>query len=388
MTKPILIYNPSPYSRGGHVLTPWAPISAATGIPRDEFLIRDAAGQPRPAQVVRVDPTDPSRDLLVFTLGAEVGGGDEHYQTPSGHVTVERGSPAAGPAGPCDVYTDGLKMFKLDNGRLEASFSLAPEPWENGRNWFAGAAYGVQLEHKEMLDAFALGWEGHDEEKRCMQVDYIELSRPAWDWEPEQRVRLFDRPYRVLHESQARGPVWAGVTIASEPFDYTFHDPFTQQTRRLRCELHRSFGLPSGANFILEHLFVKALPDGGEPQVELCFKAHYFAHMEMGRELAIHRHESVPDWFAVCCAFFPFQGYGFATDVHASPVFNPHPGYPNPEEQESRKTFSWWTLPSKETRCLHLFWHNGLKMQKPPRPESQAGHAWYEFIYKPLRAAV
>ena len=53
----------------------------------------------------------------------------------------------------------------------------------------------------------------HDPEKRCMQLEYIVLSAPAWDLRPEQRVNMFDRKYTLV--SSNKGAVRACVTLAS-----------------------------------------------------------------------------------------------------------------------------------------------------------------------------
>lgn len=74
----------------------------------------------------------------------------------------------------------------------------------------------------------------------------------------------------------------------------------------------------------------------------------------------------------------PF-GYGFATDVHAGPVANPHPGFPDADRRH--RTFSWELYPSTHATCLHLFMHDGRRWF-----DDRIGRAWYEQLYRPLVA--
>lgn len=401
MALKLNLYNPTPdRARVDYVVTPWFPISERTGIRPEELVVRDSAGDVLASQVDLIDPEDPRRAVLVFDLRRPVDPGDENYTRATDHVTVERGD--AAPQGPSTLHThvDGEPGretgFKLLNERLDVWFYLVPEPWDDGRGWFAGAATSVLLDGREALDAFVESWLGHDPEKRCMQLDFITLSRPPWEPEQTQRVNFHDRRYRVVPGTVARGPVRAGVTIASEPFDYEFADPLTGERRRLTCELFRTISLPRRVNFVKEDLFIKArLAGATEPwPAPLYFTAHYFTYIQMGMEPGtsydIFHLPTVPDWFAISSYWNPYQGYGFATNAHASRVSNPHPDFPADLEEGARKTFSWWTLPHHDVSALHLFWFSqpDENNKRPKSPQSQAGHAWYEFVFKPLAARI
>ncbi|HYE98494.1 MAG TPA: hypothetical protein VEJ18_06250, partial [Planctomycetota bacterium] len=327
------VYNPTPdRARVDFVVTPWRPVFEETGIHPEELVVRDSAGDILPSQVDRIDPEDPSRDLLVFDLRRPLAPGDEHYETASDFVTIERGGALAPGAGDLQVYVDeegGVPTgFKLLNGRLEAWFKLVPEPWADGRDWFAGSAYSVQLDRREVLDAFPMSWWGHDPEKRSMLVDYITLPQQGREPEPSFRFDLFTQSYRIVPRTILRGPVRAGLTIASQPFVYDYRDPATGRPQRLTCELFRTLTLPRRVNFVKEDMFIRARPEGGGDgagTVALSFTAHYFSYMQMGKLPRIFHLPSVPDWFAISSLFDPFQGYGFATNAHASPIKNPHP---------------------------------------------------------------
>jgi hypothetical protein len=378
----LAVQNPSDYSRGGSVITPWPPI-AACGVSAQEFVVRQGGGAPLRAQVERIDPDDPSRDVLVFLLDRPVPPGKADYSRDSDLLTIEAGEPARQP-GPTIITTgpEGQTTgFKLVNNVLSVWFSLVPKPWPAQGDWYAGAATSVELKHKEVLDAFRaeIGWLGHDPEKRCMQIDHIRVPRAAWEQTPELEQVLIHQPYELLRQSQ--GPVRASATIASSPFDYPFVDPVSKRQGNLRCRLYRVVSLYQDADYVQEEIYLKGAIDGapGRP-LDLNFSASYFAYMDMGLDPSITHFPQIPDWLAIGCQWSPFQGYGFATDVHAGPIANPHPGFPKPKC--GHKSFSWEIGMGKSATCAHLFGRGAV----PERLASGAGGRWYESIFKPLRA--
>jgi len=84
------IFNPSHYWRKGHVTLPWEPIQNKIGIGPEEVTLRDQSGALLPLQVDRVDPGDPSRDCLAFSLVREVMPGPDDYTRASGSMRFER----------------------------------------------------------------------------------------------------------------------------------------------------------------------------------------------------------------------------------------------------------------------------------------------------------
>jgi len=366
------LFNPSPYLRGGIITTPWQPIASAMELTgTKEISLTDWNGSTLPAQVDVVDPTDPSRSVLVFALAATLPPGSEHYTESSRSVTLRRTGPSSEPsAGPRVERTEDGSL-QLGNGRLAACFHLGG----GDKKWFAGSATSVSLDGFEVLDLW-LG--GIHPEKRGLQVDRVRLARPPWEDSEPQEVELSTRSYRLL--SQNHGPLRASLTLASEPFPFPCTNPWTGQESTLTCELYRVISLYAGADYLVEELYVKAAGKGAIKPVHPCFSLRYFTHMDMSFKPRIFRHAKVPDWFAVGYDEFPYPGYGFATDVHASEVSNPHPSYPIGDQH---KTFSWEILPARQARCVHLF------MAGVPQDfEHRAGHLWYEMIYKPLLAKI
>ncbi|BAZ33177.1 hypothetical protein NIES4074_56870 [Cylindrospermum sp. NIES-4074] len=387
----LAVFNPSHYWRGGYVSIPWKEITQEFHISPEELVLsdlRDLSHTPIPAQIDRVDPEDPDRDTLVFSLPKLIPPTSEDDVLASGFVRVDRGQPI--PQGVGEAYlevvygSDGRERgVRLVNSRLIVWFNLIPAPEDNGRNWFSGSATSVQLDHLEILDPFRSvkgEWLGQDPDKRCLQVSELQLPGPAYPKSPYYQVSLFNHAYRLV--SQSSGPVRASITIASEPFDYMGADPVTGHNRHLVCELYRVISLYAGADYLIEELFVKGKPKSEEDRivngpeiVNLPFGLHYFSQMNLGKTQDIEQAFSVPDWFAIGSTAPPYAAYGLATNLHIELMTHPYQGKQN--------CFFWQLLPGKSAKCLHLFMRG-----QPEGFDSRVGHSWYEFIYNPLRAEI
>jgi len=391
MTLKLHLHNPSRYGRRGYVTTPWQPIQEQTGIPPERVAVFDAERNQLDTQVHQVDPDNPSRDVLVFWLDKEISPGYGDPSRVSATATVgERERETRRPELKCEPEGPEGEEYRvrLSNGRLALRFELTPAPWGDWRDWYAGSATTVLLEQespdrpiwvKEMLDAF--NWmEEHDLEKRCMQVDRIQLSLPAWAPEHKTEFSLIRKPYTLL--SRSEGPVRASVSVASSPFEYKYLDPPGSDERTLSCRLHRVISLYREANFVIDELSVRATHDGagGPEPVSLYFNARYFMVMDLGRNVNPSRHFRIWDWFAVCSDWEPQPAFGFATDAHCSPVTNGPDDYPHDKKE---KAFSWELERADRASCVHLFSRCNAKTI-----ESRAGAAWYEYVYRPLWAEI
>jgi hypothetical protein len=382
------LHNPADHWRKGYVKTPWQPIYERTGIPPELAAVFDAAGNQLDTQVHRVDPEDPSRDALVFWLDKEISPGYGDPSTISASATVgERERETPRPKMMCE--TEGPEgdeyRVKLSNGRLSLQFELTPAPWGDSRNWYAGSTTTVLLEQEspghlwtqDMLDAF--NWfDEHDLEKRCMQVDRIRLSLPAWAPECDAEFSLIRRPYKLL--SCSEGPVRASISVASSPFEYEYRDPLRGEDRTVSCRLHRVISLYRGANFVVDELSVRGAHDGGRESkpVNFFFNARYFMVMDFGRDANPSTYFRIWDWFGISSDWEPHPAFGFATDAHCSPV-TPCPAYPHNKD----KAFSWELERADRASCVHLFSRCDAKAI-----EERAGAAWFEHVYRPLWAEI
>jgi len=377
MPYKLLVFNPSDYPRGGHVVTPWQPIGDRTGISPDAFRLLTEQGQVIPAQVDRVDPSDQRLDTLAFVLPYDAAPGSDDYSQPTAAVLLESVETPKAKEPTAAAEPVGLpERVQLANGKLSLSVNLLPSQDESKFDWFAGSAQSVRLGKVDLLDVWVsiLGLTEHDPEKRCMQVDRLMI--PKLD-ESAQEVWLFNRPYRML--SYCPGPVRQACTIAAEPFEYIRIDPLDGGHTRLECTFYRTLILYDRADYVIEELWLKGRGSEAKGEsVDLLFSARYFSYMDLGFDPVIYRYDGVPGWFAIGYPQgYVRPGYGFATDVDVRQLRYPHPDYPVGEN--SYKTFSWELHPSKKARCLHLFQLGG-----PESIERRTGHAWYEEMYKPL----
>lgn len=382
----LAVYNPSNYWRSGIVTLPWMPIAHELGLKPDEVVLTDLSdrtGTPLLAQVNSVDPDNPERDVLVFALPHPIPPSAKDDSTTSAFIRLDRGNPPPSRVGELDLdIVEGangqVQGVRLTNHRLIVWFSLVPDPEHCGHDWYAGAATSVQLDHREILDPFPAArgeWMGQSPEKRCMQIDRLQLPGFAHERLPYHEVDLFQQPYRLV--SHTVGPVRASITIASTPFRYVAIDPATAQQHHLMGELWRVIHLDAGADYLMEELYVKAWHQEGltpAPQ-EIDFAARYFTHMNLGQAAGLYQIPPLPDWFALGGATSPYPGYGFATDVRMNLAHSDR------DTEAGLGRVTWQLLPCCQSRCLHLFMRDADQQF-----EAKTGHAWYEYIYQPIRA--
>lgn len=383
MSHKLILVNPSDFSRREPIIISWQSIHKQTKIPADKLLLRDKDDNILPFQIDMVDPDDKSRDVLIFSPVKDITNGSSQY------VTLEQTDTPVQEHVEATIDITNDRWIKLINSRLNVCINLAPAPWDDDRNWYAGSSNTVQLDSKEILDDFSQSWWGHDEEKRCMQVDQLRLWPPHMETTLDQEVTLVNQPYALITKSS--GAIRASATIASKPFDYSYFDQATQSACMLSCQLYRILSLYNGGDYILEELYIKGKRNGTntEDVVSPVFMARYFTHMVLGHEPCLYQFANVPDWFAIGQPnghpyWEPHPGYGFATDVHASPIryFHRDTNF-SPEAQENEKRLSWYTFPSKQAKCLHLFMRG-----KPDGFDSRTGDYWYRYIYQPLTATL
>jgi hypothetical protein len=406
MSHKLLVFNPSPYFRKGYVAIPWQEVYNRTLINEDELALYQDYNVSLPFQIDDLDPSDPSRKVLIFALSKEAppAPNDNFPSSVPVFIDKHRSKILEDTEINLDVISDAnqVRGLKFINSRLELYFNLTPNLNEQRQTWYAGSATSVLLDNKEIISAF---YEGmfHNDEKRCMQLDFIDTFRPPWEGQLQQKESFIDKPYHLV--SKSVGPIRASVTIASQPFDYSYLDPLTGQVCAMHGKLYRIISLYAGANYLTENLFVKGLPyrdRGQKSHIYLHFIPHYFSYLDYF-QLEISSFESAPNWFAAYNSVRPFRGYGFATDRHIDSILNPHPDYP--EVGTEFNSFSWKLLPSREANCLHLFMdfrpvenveHGESFLESEHRKqieakhyfESQVGHAWYELIHKPLWAEI
>ncbi|HEX8501391.1 MAG TPA: toll/interleukin-1 receptor domain-containing protein [Pyrinomonadaceae bacterium] len=380
------LFNTWFISRKGHVALDWEPIHRQTRIPPDELVVRDEHGNELPAQVDRFRAPDPTPPSLVFSLLADIPPARDVHSAPSSYVTLERGKPTPWDEQVAELAAEGRELtisrVRLSNSQLAINLELLPEPFDDGRPWYAGAVTRARLNGQEMLDAFReqLEWLGEDVEKRCMQLDELQLITPNGDPIEHDACDLIGKPYELI--SHFSGPARAVVTIASRPFSHTPKraragaDGGPQQFR-----LYRTISLYRGVGYVAEELKVYGYRVGRKPArpVSLGFLTRYFSYMEMGFDQEVV-HEKDAHWFAVGSRkLAPFPGYGFAAGGELARVDNPDPRFP--QQSDTSKTYAWNVRApgGAGLRCVHLF-----TLGTTWAPDTE--RVWEEVISKPLVA--
>jgi hypothetical protein len=387
----LLVHNPSPYPRTGFVATSWTQIANELQVQPRNLDIRDGSYESLDYQVDQPVPSDPSRDVLVVKLDKLLRPGPQDYSEPSALLSVQKSNSESTHferAWVIEKKKDGNDdVVGMCNGLISVWISLSPGEQSKGEDWFAGSATSVRVPYPgrpdgiEWLDvyrALLIDAVGHDPNKRCIQVDKLQLVDSQGNASSPE-VSLFHQPYRL--EYQHNGPVRATITI-SVPFEVKGDE----QPKSFR--LYRVICLYVGANYLIEELFVRPKSEHGATDASADgqrFTVAYFSHMDMGMSGEnMFRYPNVPDWFALGEPLFdPYPGYGFATNVHAGGLHRDPP-----DRQDWYKRFWWKTEPSTSATCLHSF----MLRERPFAPgefthfDSRAGRNWYELIFRNLKA--
>ncbi len=377
------VVNPSSYPRGGRVAVLWEPIYKATRIPPEELIVSDAAGNQLFAQVAPADLAEAIGPQLLFILKEDVRERNHEGRVSPYLVHLTRGKPEYQEEGDeprVEVEWSRNReprRVTLAHNRLEVRLELFPSPWDNERNWYAGAASSVLLDGTEMLtyrvDPF-------DYETRCMQIDEVYLiageEKLAFD-----KSKLIKQPYQLI--ADVRGPVRASVIVATQPLVLDYAEFGTRKKVPVAYQLFRKISLHRGENFLEEVFSVRRVspaPKGVKGSSEPTFEVSFFSYINLG--LDPYKLTNLrPEWLGIGSAWAPYPGYGFAASAPVSSFENPHRKFPKPEHKHKHKTFSWVIDCHEAAKCLHLFM-NGKSTELRALVDS----VWYENIGEPLYA--
>lgn len=377
-SKKLTLYNPSPYPRGGVVITPWSDVANALGSPANVRVFRDYGNGyrvPLEAQIDRIDPNDPSRDELVFALDSPLPAGNADYTHGCGDVVIEPStSPVAPPAVVANRQFTGVN---LNNGSLDAWINTSSNHNAPHNHWFGGALASLRIGNDDMLDPIGQHIGLLDPDRRAMQIDRIHLVRPPWDEEGSFDANVFDKHWRCVAANS--GPLRATATIVSSPFEYRCRD-VDQNLRTFTCTVHRAISVLAGRDVITEKVWVSADADGATPPVDLWFVARYFMLVNLYVEPITFRYPDHPGWFVLVAPGFPRHGYGFATNAYAGPIWNPP--LEHGDDETRHRAFSWELGATRLATTAHLFRRNTSSKEL----SDAIGWTWYDLIYKPLRA--
>lgn len=179
----IWIFNPSNYPRDGYVSLPWQDIHNATGYEPEELVLYQDRDKPLFFQVDQIDPEDPSLDTLNFFLSRPLEPQPEKHLSPAGIVYITSQVKKRKSKKP-ESLPKQKKIVEMRNDKLTMHLNLTPDLESGTGFWYSGSATSVRfakLKWVELLDYYkALTYLelGHDPEKRCAQLESIQLSHP------------------------------------------------------------------------------------------------------------------------------------------------------------------------------------------------------------------
>jgi hypothetical protein len=386
MTIRIGVRNPSGHARGGLVIMPWEPVARACGLSPDEVTVLQG-GEPLRTQVDLIDPADPSRAELVFALREPVCDGTDDYSKICGTFTVERRAQSLlGPR--ADELPSGVKLRSRDE-HYKVWINTSVDRQGHG-TWFAGAITSAELQYSgrviDLLDAPASFAQHRHFKNKRIQVDRIRLYRSAHDAYPTpwSDVFVFNQPWTTV--SVSHGPLRATATIRSTPFEFRTDDGGKRTTQ---CAVYRTLTLYDGDSRIFESMCVREVTRSGEdwvPGAWLWFSPRYFAllRIALAEDVEVWRYPSLPGWFSVASVEPPRPAYGFATDSHAGPLWNPPLDYQDDDEETEDDAFMWELSVTRHARAVHILaFHTSARLHA-----DAAGSAWHDTTFRPLAGAV
>ena len=244
------------------------------------------------------------------------------------------------------VDTRGVKFI---NEHLEVWINLAADPENDGRNWYAGAATSVLLHGKEMLDPFTaeLFWRYmcHHQEKRCMQIDQVQLWDAGGTKKLGAPVDLAKTPYRLVRHSRDVDPSCINATLAA-PFEVTY--ALKGQIHGITCELHRAISLATDADYLNEELSLEVL-SGTERTVTEASKPRFAVRYYTYINTDLPTEPTVPkDVFVARSEWWPNPLYGFASDVPIEAL------------EPKGQSFSFQLSAARSATCVHFFARHGI----------------------------
>lgn len=232
------------------------------------------------------------------------------------------------------------KGVKLINERLEAWFNIHQKPDYDGGDFYAGSITSLLLDNKEFLDPanayFPDLYMFHDREKRCMQIDKVQLYNPVNNEPVGCPISLFNQPYKYEHQN----------IIPDENLSITLLScqlPYYYEKKRFR--LKRVLSLPSNLACIIDDVSL-VNDDGTTEENTPNFALTYYSHIHS--RLSPLKRQLIPTGFIMYYeASYPMVLYCFKSNVMIGK---------NPEQRNN--SFSWQLSKCNKIRSVHSFMRN------------------------------
>ena len=231
------------------------------------------------------------------------------------------------------LYKD--RGMKIINGSMEAWLNFHEKPEKDTGSFYAGAITSLLLDNKEFLDPANANYPDmfmfHDREKRCMQIDKVQLHDR--NGRKNNPFFLFNKSYEYIgHEIFSKKKL--NITFLSCNILY--------DGKKLR--LKRELSLPYGSRYIVED--ISLIDDKGFVQKKNNFTIGYYNHIHTRlSSLQSCFSPDFPDGFMMYydCSY-PAVIYGFTSDA----ILEKKP-------KEQHNSFSWEISGGPCIRCVHFF---------------------------------
>jgi len=413
----IKVANPSPYERSDYVEVDLESAGVPSGLDDKSLRLFRVWPSGLSVEPFQIDyPFGPSAGYRILTLfSRNTPPGDVDYKLHTAEFVLEEGTAGdfgdnlnsqflriehfSVPARGEEFWSPGNRYVgvKLCNGGvptqqsqivfdgLQVYFSLVPRPELNAPINYCGAATSILHQR---------AWRGgapetlapvlfrpHPPEKRWGQLTHIDMAAFPWERRPYQLESMLGQPgeepeYKLVWSNT--GSLRATIALKSSRLQVRYvGKPFFQPNEKaLTCHLYRIISVYPNKEFYTEQLILR--PDeqvgAGKDRISLSFRAYYCSYIDYpeGMPVTVARLENIPDYFSVWRSFAEqHRGYAFASEMHV---------------RDLRLTGShmrWRLERGHEHKCIHLFPFHGYS-EGGFDPFHEIGHAWYEWLFKPL----
>jgi hypothetical protein len=377
----IALDNPSSHERHGVVVMPWKELRNAGHDEHDVQVFQD--NEALLTQVDCLDPNDRDRDELAFVLRHAIGA---RHPSTNWAATVTTGPVKTRntpePIDPCvDALPDGVKLRTRDeNFKVWINTSADHDGYGS---WFAGAVTSIETGPIDLLDTAAHFKSWDPRINKRIQVDRFRLFCSALDeTQPWIDEYVFNKPWTTVATSE--GPVRALATIRSAIFKVEMKE-IGKPKQEIYCAMYRTFSIYRGDCRLHESMCVRRMLPDEKPGDYLWFAPRYFMVMRLALAEPIRhfRYPSHSGWFSLASSLYPYSAYGFSTNAHAGPIWNPPLDYKDDDEQSQDDAFMWDLSSTRMARAIHTLAHHTNERVHANR----AGAAWYDDVYHPLSGA-
>ena len=228
------------------------------------------------------------------------------------------------------------KGMKLINERIEAWFNIHQKPDYDGGDFYAGSITSLLLDNKEFLDPVNAPipdrYMFHDREKRCMQIDKVQLYDSKNNLKLGDSIDLFNQSYKYKNNVSNSNKI--SVTLQSCQL------PYNNNIFRLE----RTISLHSNSDYIIDDIAL--VNENGSNENLPNFILSYYSHIHSKfAPLKLDIPSQLQNSFIMSNKdVYPVVSYGFISNIAIEKY---------PVEQSN--SFLWELSPCQKIRSVHSF---------------------------------